>query len=34
VQVVLEDAAQRQPGEKDAFTRSVAELFGGKIEDK
>ncbi len=34
VSVTLEDVAQRQPGEKDAFTRNVAELFGGKIEDK
>ncbi|HUR27464.1 MAG TPA: hypothetical protein VM509_04705, partial [Planctomycetota bacterium] len=34
VQVVFEDTAGRQAGEKDAFTRSVAELFGGKIEDK
>ncbi len=33
VSVTLEDVAQRQPGEKDAFTRNVAELFGGKIED-
>jgi hypothetical protein len=32
--VVFEDTAQRQAGEKDEFTRSVAELFGGKIEDK
>ena len=34
VSVTLEDVAQRQSGEKDPFTRSVAELFGGKIEDK
>ncbi len=34
VAVVFEDVAQRQSGEKDAFTRSVAELFEGKIEDK
>ena len=31
---MLEDVAGRQPGEKDPFTRSVAELFDGRIEDK
>ncbi|HTF90212.1 MAG TPA: DNA polymerase III subunit gamma/tau, partial [Planctomycetota bacterium] len=34
VAVVFEDVAQRQSGEKDAFTRSVAQMFDGKIEDK
>ncbi|MCC6406549.1 MAG: DNA polymerase III subunit gamma/tau [Planctomycetes bacterium] len=33
LRVVFEDATQRPPGERDAFTRSVAELFGGNIED-
>jgi DNA polymerase-3 subunit gamma/tau len=34
LKVVFEDLAQRPSGEKDPFTRSVAQLFGGKIEDK
>jgi DNA polymerase-3 subunit gamma/tau len=32
--LVFEDVAQQRPGDQDPFTRSVAELFGGRIEDK
>jgi DNA polymerase III subunit gamma/tau len=32
--VVLEDTAQRQPGDRDPFTRQVADLFGGQIDDR
>jgi DNA polymerase-3 subunit gamma/tau len=34
VVVVWEDTAERQTGERDPFTRQVADLFGGQIEDK
>ncbi|MCE9593334.1 MAG: DNA polymerase III subunit gamma/tau [Planctomycetes bacterium] len=33
LRVVFDDAVRRPPGDRDAFTRSVAELFGGNIED-
>jgi DNA polymerase-3 subunit gamma/tau len=32
--VVLEDTSQSQPGERDPFTRQVADLFQGHIEDR
>lgn len=31
--VVFEDATRRGPGDRDPFTRDVAQLFGGHIED-
>jgi len=31
--IVLEDTAKRQPGASDAFTRQVADLFSGHIEE-
>jgi hypothetical protein len=34
VDVVLEDAASTPPGHTDGFTRDVAGLFGGRIEDQ
>jgi len=34
IELVLEDIALRQAGADDAFTRSVADFFGGNIEDK
>jgi len=33
VQLVLDDPATRAAGSSDPFTREVAELFGGLIED-
>lgn len=33
VEVTLEDTAGRPPGRDDVFTREVADLFGGQIED-
>jgi DNA polymerase-3 subunit gamma/tau len=33
LRVIFEDASKRPPGEGDAFTRKVAELFQGRIEE-
>ena len=33
MELVLEDTARRQPGASDAFTRQVADLFSGHIEE-
>jgi hypothetical protein len=32
--VRLEDGSNVKPGESDPFTQTVAELFGGRYEDK